>query len=93
MSATVLRVKCPAAYKIEFRSVLKIFSFSFKGRCPEDHVDVKGVTCQPDETSCDDEASLRGLKRCRAKKGQCPKGKTIFKAHGPLTGFCVPSDR
>jgi len=33
-----------------------------------------------------------GLK-CRALSGKCEAGKVVFKAHGPLTGNCVPSDR
>ena len=68
------------------------------GQCPEDHIDVKRVTCQPNLTDCSSlnekgSESLKGFKKCRAQGNQCPKGKTIFKAHGPLTGYCVPSDR
>jgi len=63
-----------------------------RGVCPEDHIDVKNVTCVPDLQRC------IGNHRCRTLRtpdevDQCPKGKTIFKAHGPLTGYCVPSDR
>ena len=32
-------------------------------------------------------------RRCLAADGGCPKGDIKFKAHGPLTGNCVPSDR
>jgi len=62
-----------------------------RGVCPEDHIDVRNVTCIPDLHNC------IGNHRCTPeRKGEddlCPKGKTIFKAHGPLTGYCVPSDR
>ena len=69
------------------------------GQCPEDHIDVKRVTCQPNLTDCSatrekgPSESLKGFHKCRAQGTQCPQGKTIFKAHGPLTGYCVPSDR
>ena len=68
------------------------------GQCPEDHIDVKRVTCQPNLTDCSatekgPSESLKGFHKCRAQGTQCPPGKTIFKAHGPLTGYCVPSDR
>ena len=157
---------------------------SFSGFCPEDNFDVKGVTCQPDLTNCDElvtepppvtrpqsnvtmrlipvtdevttvrgkrevteevtadnstqliledtvtssssvettttrvpkmdymttmkselatvttkkdkkspKITLSSKKKCRAAVGQCPKGAVIFKAHGPLTGNCVRSDR
>jgi len=69
-----------------------------RGQCPEDHIDVKRVTCQPNLTDCSatekgPSESLKGFHKCRAQGTQCPQGKTIFKAHGPLTGYCVPSDR
>lgn len=45
---------------------------------------MKGVECK----------CANGENRClAAKNGQCPIGKVVFKAHGPLTGYCVPSDR
>ncbi|XP_059086037.1 P2X purinoceptor 4-like isoform X1 [Tigriopus californicus] len=143
-----------------------------RGLCPEDNNDVKGVTCEPDESNCDlfegkvrlsrpkvkptapdlktriefeamdllfsnetteDEdngmmnktnsqpmtvtetnaligtraplttrtattplsTAFRPLltRKCHGKSRACPKGKIVYKAHGPLTGYCVPTDR
>ncbi len=49
-------------------------------------------TSSPAEASNSSEAWTPS-RRCQALDGTCPKGSVIFKAHGPLTGFCVKSDR
>ena len=66
---------------------------SLSGFCAEDHEDVKGVTCTPDPENCIEAQNGGKIRRCLAQNEGCPVGKTVFKAHGPLTGYCIPSDR
>ena len=69
-----------------------IFIFHFPGTCPEDYLDVDNVECVPDRNNC---TVINGVKKCRGLKmpHECPENATFFKAHGPLTGFCILSDR
>jgi hypothetical protein len=39
----------------------------------------------------DDLPAGSGTFKCRSS--QCPQDEIVFKAHGPLTGYCVPTDR
>ena len=144
----------------------------FPGVCPEDHFDVKGVSCEPDYSDCDltqqpgpeeaptrltttphpttqqpvtlirdardvSNSTLRPLNesnyeiednkalfetspspqvpdswkrvdpslattrhattqprpRCKSVNNTCVKDSVLYKAHGPLTGYCIKSDR
>ena len=66
-----------------------IYSFS-SGTCPEDYLDVDNVECVPDRNNC---TMINGVKKCRGLESECPENATFFKAHGPLTGYCILSDR
>ena len=145
---------------------------SVPGVCPEDHFDVKGVSCEPDYSDCDltqqpgpeeaptrltttphpttqqpvtlirdardvSNSTLRPLNesnyeiednkalfetspspqvpdswkrvnpslattrhattqprpRCKSVNNTCVKDSVLYKAHGPLTGYCIKSDR
>ena len=68
---------------------LFIYSFS-SGTCPEDYLDVDNVECVPDRNNC---TMINGVKKCRGLESECPENATFFKAHGPLTGYCILSDR
>lgn len=48
---------------------------------------------EEEEEDEEDEVPPMSPRRCVALPGHCPKGDIKFKAHGPLTGNCVPSDR
>ena len=68
---------------------LFIYLFS-TGTCPEDYLDVDNVECVPDRNNC---TMINGVKKCRGLQSECPENATFFKAHGPLTGYCILSDR
>ena len=76
-----------AAYYCE--DTVFIYSFS-TGTCPEDYLDVDNVECVPDRNNC---TMINGVKKCRGLESECPENATFFKAHGPLTGYCILSDR
>ena len=66
------------------------FLHYFSGVCPEDYLDVDNVECVPDRNNC---TMINGVKKCRGLQSECPENATFFKAHGPLTGYCILSDR
>ena len=35
----------------------------------------------------------RSRLKCRSMNNTCVKDAVLFKAHGPLTGYCIESDR
>ena len=69
-----------------------------KRRVEEAVISRNQVDVQSDAAVKDDPAATAAVEpklplRCRAMNNSCPAGAVIFKSHGPLTGYCVRSDR